>query len=241
MLFLYDGTYEGYLSAVFKAYLMRCESDCMIRRSGSNLILGGYTEVESSLEYSRRVSKKLELYGMDKVLYKAWLTSEDGIEDAILFCINRAIAHGACVLGEKNISFVKWVCDAANRTGTEAHRFQQFVRFMKVSESPAVYVADIEPQYDILPMLGNHFSKRFPSQLFVIRDMRFKKSLVWDTSIWYITEEPEILKLNLRDKSEFGNMWKGYFEVTAIPWRKNKKLQASFVPQRFRRYLTEFN
>lgn len=241
MLFLYDGTYEGYLSAVFKAYLMRCEGDSMIRKKSFGLPLGGYTEVETSLEYSRRVAKKLSQLEMDKVLYKAWLTSEDGIDDAILLCINRGIARGRSVFGEKNISYVKWVCDAADRTGTEAHRFQQFIRFVKVSESPAVYVADIEPGYDILPMLGNHFSKRFPSQLFVIRDQRFKKSLVWDTSMWYITEDPEILAFRLCDKSEFGKMWKGYFDAVAIPWRKNKKLQASFVPQRFRKYLTEFN
>lgn len=241
MLFLYDGTYEGYLSAVFNAYLMRCEGDCMIRRRDFGLPFGGYTEVETSPEYSQRVSKKLRKLEMDKVLYKAWLTAEDGIDDAILLCINRGIIRGCCVFGEKNISYVKWVCDAAGRTGTEVHRFQQFVRFVKASEEPAVYVADIEPAYDILPMLGDHFSKRFPSQLFVIRDKKFKKSLVWDTAAWYITEDPKILAFSVCDMSGFGEMWKGYFNAVAIPWRKNKKLQASFVPLRYRKYLTEFN
>lgn len=241
MLFLYDGTYEGYLSAVFRAYLMRCEGNSMIRKRSFGLPLGGYTDVETSSEQSGRVAVKLAQLEMDKVLYKAWLTSEDGIDDAILLCINRSIERGCSVCGEKNIPYVKWVCDAAGRTGNEAHRFQQFVRFIKASESPAVYVADIEPQYDILPMLGNHFSKRFPSQFFVIRDHRFKKSLVWDKVIWYITEDPDILALQICDNSDFGKMWKGYFEAVAIPWRKNKKLQAAFVPQRFRKYLTEFN
>ena len=241
MLFIYDGTYEGYLSAVFRAYLMRVEGDCMIRKKSFSLPLGRYTEVETSYEYSQRVAKKLLLLGMDKVLYKAWLTSEDGIDDAILLCINRAISCEYCVLNERNIPYVRWVCDAAVRTGAEAHRFMQFVRFVKASETPAVYVADIEPQYYILPMLGNHFSKRFPSQLFIIRDRKFGKSLLWDTSMWYITEDTGILELDVSDKSGFGEMWKGYFEAAAIPWRKNKKLQASFVPQRFRKYLTEFN
>ena len=90
-------------------------------------------------------------------------------------------------------------------------------------------------------MLGDHFSKRFPSQLFVIRDKKFKKSLVWDTAAWYITEDPKILAFSVCDMSGFGEMWKGYFNAVAIPWRKNKKLQASFVPLRYRKYLTEFN
>lgn len=240
--FEYDGSYEGFLSAVFEAYLRACAGDCEIQRTGNlaGLALGGICSVVSDEKRAERVEKKLCSLSCGRVLYKAWLSGEENIENDMLACIRIALERGSAPWGMRTENCVSRVCGAAGRVGTEAHRYLQFVRFACVSEEPPVYAADIEPKYDILPMLGNHFSKRFSSQCFVIRDRSFNQTLVWDMRSWYISSDPELLRIPLHGDSEFQEMWKGYFRAVAIPWRRNKKLQAQFVPQRFRRYLTEF-
>jgi probable DNA metabolism protein len=74
----------------------------------------------------------------------------------------------------------------------------------------------------------------------LIRDRKRSETLVWDTENWHITELPVFMRPALPKDSEFEELWKGYFKTAAIPWRVNKKLQRHFVPQRYRRYLTEF-
>ena len=238
---VYDGTYDGFLSAVFLAYARKIENSAMLYRESGGVPLGECVMVQTDAAHAERVQNRLCKLGISRHAYKAWLTGEDSIDDAVLALIRKAIADGKSPLGDRSVQCVKRVCEASDRVGLEVHRFQQFVRFMKVSEAPPVYVADIEPAYDILPMLGNHFFARFSSQFFIIRDLRFKKSLIWDRERWYISEDRAVLELKLRDRSEFGKLWKGYFDAVAIPWRRNKKLQAQFVPQRFRPHLTEFN
>ncbi|MBR4940384.1 MAG: TIGR03915 family putative DNA repair protein [Clostridia bacterium] len=238
---LYDGTYGGFLTGVFEAYRRGLVADCIIRSRSRGLPLCDCVFVETSDEYSQRVERKLFELDTARTVYKAWLTEEEGIEDDIFDCIRMAVSKNSSPWNDKTKKCVKRVCDAAGRVGFEVHRFQQFVRFSRVSADPEVFVADIDPLYDVLPMLGNHFSKRFSSQYFIIRDVKRQKALVWDMRQWYISYDSRIFDIPCVEDGGFGEMWKGYFNAVAIPWRKNKKLQAQFVPQRYRRYLTEFN
>jgi probable DNA metabolism protein len=203
-------------------------------------------EVENNSEHADRVEKKLKSLDVDETVYKAWLSKEDGIEDCILRYISTALKMRANPSGMLNDTAVKRTVFAARRVSNEAHRYLQFTRFVKVpykkgdGTALSVYVADIEPQYDILHLIAGHFTRRFAGQHFLIRDEAHGQVLIWDTENWCITELPELLKPALPSSGEFEELWRAYFKTVAIPWRANKKLQQQFVPKKYRRYLTEF-
>jgi len=142
------------------------------------------------------------------------------------------------------------VVKAAGRVGNEAHRYLQFVRFVKIApnqpaltdgtETPGLYVADIEPEYDILPKIAGHFARRFQDQRFIIRDKTHAQALVYDTHSCQIVTFPELLDQPLPEDPQFASLWQHYFDSVAIPWRRNLKLQQHFVPLKYRRHMTEF-
>jgi probable DNA metabolism protein len=114
----------------------------------------------------------------------------------------------------------------------------QFVRFVKLSED--MYAADIEPEFDVLKLIGDHFHDRFPLSRFIIRDLRHLRAIVSAPSGWQITSLPAENPPLPRD-GEFENLWRMYFKTIANETRKNLSLQQHFVPLKYRRHLTEFD
>ncbi len=244
MILLYDGTYDGLLCAIFDAYAKKLLGDVSIM-SKTKLSSTPFCEIcvaENDSGHADRVEKKLKNLGADMTVYQAWLSEEEGIEDCILKFIGIALNTGRNPSDRLYDADVKRVVFAARRVSGEAHRYLQFTRFVKASGQegePPIYVADIEPLYDILVLIAEHFTKRFADQRFLIRDRARSEALVWDTQRWQIIELPEYAR-GIPADSEFETLWRDYFKTIAIPWRVNKKLQRQFIPERYRRYLTEF-
>ena len=70
-----------------------------------------------------------------------------------------------------NDTAVKRTVFAARRVSNRAHRYLQFTRFVKChikgdGTALSVYVADIEPQYDILHLIAGHFTGDLPANIF---------------------------------------------------------------------------
>ena len=235
------GGFDGFLTAVFEAYRRGIETDCAIRRAGGGAVmtLGPSEEISPDPVRAGRVERKLKALGMVRTLSLAWLSGEE-LEDEMLACVVRGIREGRAPWADRSSRPVGRVTAAADRVRLEAHRYVEFLRFRRVFEDPPVYLSDIEPLYDILPLIAGHFTRRFPSQLFLIREQGFGRTLVWDGREAVISDDPALFRLSAEDRGDAAGMWRAYFESVAIPWRKNKKLQAHFVPLRFRGRLTEF-
>ena len=252
MVFLYDGSYEGFLSAVFDAYAVRTADGALIRPVSDDMTfpLEDWRDVCCSAEKAERVTRKLRALDIAETVYDAWLSRDADIENNLLGVIALAIREGRSPMDRQYIDRVRAVTGAARRVRTEAHRFLQFVRFVKVEnrrpaltdgkEPPGLYVADIEPEYDILPRLAGHFSRRFQDQRFIIRDKVRNQALVYDTERCRIVTFPEIMAPPLPGDAQFERLWRRYFDSVAIPWRKNLKLQQHFIPKKYRRNMTEF-
>ena len=169
MVFLYDGSYEGFLSAVFDAYAVRTADGALIRPVSDDMTfpLEDWRDVCCSAEKAERVTRKLRALDIAETVYDAWLSRDADIENNLLGVIALAIREGRSPMDRQYIDRVRAVTGAARRVRTEAHRFLQFVRFVKVEnrrpaltdgkEPPGLYVADIEPEYDILPRLAGAF------------------------------------------------------------------------------------
>jgi probable DNA metabolism protein len=171
-------------------------------------------------------------------VYRAWLSGLPDIDDDILHALKLGFSSGKNPMGMRYERCVARVEDADGRVGTEAYRYYCFVRF--VSAGRDLFIADIEPAFDILPLIGQHFHARYQSQRFLIRDLSRKRAVVSDVTGWHIAELSGEGLSPVRKDGRYEHMWERYFAAIANQSRKNPRLQQKFVPLRYRKFMTEF-
>ena len=124
------------------------------------------------------------------------------------------------------------------KINVEAERMRQFVRF-SVMQGDILY-ARIEPDHDVLELIGDHFSDRFRNDPFLIHDVRRGKAMAGYQGKWYITSFAENdVPEESEEEKEYQDLWQKYFDHIAIKERKNSNCQRNFMPLRYRKHLTE--
>ena len=240
----YQPTWEGFLSAVFDAFdHERKGTACSIRCSSrsAETSLFPVEEAEADPVKAGRVERGMARLAPDlaETVYMAWLSEIEGAEDDILAFLKYAFAKNADPRADLVHPAVKAVEKAQRKTAWERQRMLQFVRFVSAPEG--IYVSDIEPDCNVLALIGTHFHNRFNDQRFLIRDLKRRLILVSDGACWFIRElSPNEEIPALPEDGAFEDLWRGYFHAISNPARQNLKLQQKFVPLKYREHLTEF-
>ena len=223
ILLVYDGTLDGFLSAIFHGFTLKSQSYDIVTEGEANGFLPGLFEqrqVESDLSLSNRVytaiRNKLSPETYTHV-YRAWLSRQTGMELEICRFLKLAFHLGRDISDMLQNPVVHRVVMTSRTVGGEAHRMLGLLRF---HEQRGVYVADIRPDYDILPLIASHFTERFGSQPFVIRDRRYGQALVHCQEKTAIVPMEEFTPLEETEDS-FEQMWKRYYKALTIEERKN--------------------
>jgi len=268
MYYLYDGSFEGFLSAI--TYLMRDKKDLSSFKTRiwgiakencePSLLPGIKTEIMPNIlnEFGNYLTRN---FGGEilKTLYHSFLSGEPGIEDNIVryILLARKIKSDPCDRLYEDC--VKKVIRASQKTRRELHRYMGLLRFQKIKNpekeipehnvtheisnilSPDIYIAAFEPECDILNVVAEHFTSRLGTQFFIIIDKNR------DTCAIHIPGEDLVLKTidksmqsKLAYDSSFENLWREYFKVISIKERENKNLQRGNLPLKYRKYMTEF-
>jgi len=239
---VYDGSYDGFLSAVFAAFAGKGREVTLCNRMLTEPPALFDTKVIcTDREKVRRVVAGMARLGseVEDTLYRAWLSELPGTDDDILECLKIGFAEKKDPTPMRYHECVRRVTDCAHRVGFEAHRFLGYIRFRVLSDS--FLVSDIEPDHNILPLIGNHFHQRFGSQKLIIRDLKRRRAVVSDPRGWYVAELTEAELAPLTGGDRYEELWKSYFIHIANQQRKNLKLQQHFVPKKYRAHITEFH
>ncbi|MCL2084322.1 MAG: TIGR03915 family putative DNA repair protein [Oscillospiraceae bacterium] len=238
---VYDGTWEGLLSAVFDAYAL--SGAVIVSSKNTQPSMFGACAVKTDEEKARRLIKGMSRLNADMpaFVYRGFLAEWDGYEDALLASLRLGFDMGADPFTQRQHPFVHRVCAAERRAGGEAHRIMGLARFAEVRTGRGViYAGDIAPDCNVLPLIGGHFHGRFTDQRMILRDVRRRTALVSDPDSWWITELGGAELETLPDAGGYEAMWRGYFKAMAQKERANHKLQRRFVPLKYRRHLPEF-
>ena len=247
---LYDGSFEGLLTAFFEVYEYKIAEPCICKEGNtSSSLFGNIHQVNFNEEKSRRVLEKLKEKLSAKSfskLYTAYLFEQKDIENVMFRFVQYVLTNKQPV--ENNLSHpdVLMIHQTDKKVHREKHRMEAFVRFQCTKDK--LYYAIIQPDYNVLPLIKKHFEKRYANQRWLIYDSQRKYGLYYDlekteeVSMSFETDlnNASALKEILDEKEElYQTLWQQYFQSVNIKARKNMKLHIQHMPKRYWKYLVE--
>jgi probable DNA metabolism protein len=250
-LFIYDKTFEGFLTAVFDSYEKKIVPDKILGREYRQTCLFAESQdVVTDEPKANRVWKGLHKRLSDeacKMLSVVYLSELPDIEMLLYRYIQKALESKSSIENNFGDPTVMEVLQIFRKVTRETERVRQFVRFQKTADN--IYFAGFDPQYNVLALTIRHFEARFADQPWIIYDTRRKFGYYYDlTSVSEIHFGdshigPVTGKLDesvlASDEKLFQSLWKNYFEHIAIKERKNLALHKKLLPKRFWKYLPE--
>jgi probable DNA metabolism protein len=245
---VYDGTFEGLLTAVFEVYERKLVNVNLQKEERYTNAL--FTEVITVITDNFKANRvlnglkiKLSNMGLQR-LYAAHLADIDGEDNVLLGYIRYVFDAGQNIEEDYGNKYVLRVSEIVRMMRRERHRMEAFIRFQKLKDG--TFYAGIEPDFNVLPLLIKHFRNRYADQRWIIYDIRRKYGVSYDLhDTEYITldfndvKPGNVISAYNEEEELYQVLWQNYFKSVNIPARKNTKLHLMHVPKRYWKHLTE--
>ena len=250
LVFRYDKSFDGLLSALFDAYSMRAFPEALI---GPGEPEPFFTErvhdVATDEAHAGRVWRGLErrLTARTRSMFVyAWHGEQPQGDLLMLRCLRRVFDEGGGVVADQADPDMKSLFQLALKVSHERERLKQFVRLQKAADG--TYFAAVTPELDALPLAVDYFTDRFADQRWLIYDRRRDCGYYYDghTARCVTLEDDRGMIADkladewlAEDERQFQLLWKNYFRALAIPRRINERQQRRMMPRRYWKHLTE--
>ncbi len=246
---IYDGSFNGFLTTVFKAFEEKFPiSDIQTNGVCQNGLFSETETVFTQMDKAKRVWNGIQSKSNAAIknVYFAYLSGQKGIELVLYRYIRKLFSKAGPKTTDFSDELILKISQLANSVRREKHRMEAFVRFQRTQDG--IYFANIEPDFDVLPLISKHFRSRYADQEWIIYDVKRKYGL------HYNLESVEIISLDLKEvyansmlkkdifagnEYAYQELWNDYFKSTNIKSRINPKLHAQHVPKRYWKYLSE--
>jgi len=166
----YDGTFKGLLCCVFESYEKKEIPHFINSPFSDQLSLMEEKCIETDINHAERVYSSLrKKFNNNIVLFieHAFFTFHPGKDLLILKFIRLAYRYGNDVINMLTADIVSELCKAVKNLEREAHLFKGFIRF---TDYNGVLISEIEPKNNVLYLISDHFTNRFPNENFMIYD-----------------------------------------------------------------------
>lgn len=242
MTWVYDGSFEGFLSSVARSYTDRQIPRTLVPKYAPITLFDTPTLVETDVLSAEKLSNAMQRHFDHEIrqrIMQAFLCDDSAVERELLLYIRLGFKSKEHV---KNLTHpvVYAVEQYQKRVLTTMHKMFAFTRF-EVLEEGTLY-ARIEPPRNVLPLLGAHFVRRLGQERFIIHD------LMRETALLHRDGTMELRRVHAfdtptvsDDEEKFQRLWRTFFDKIAIESRYNPSLQRQFVPLKYRQWMTEFN
>ncbi|CCO07492.1 TIGR03915 family putative DNA repair protein [Desulforamulus hydrothermalis] len=242
--YLYDGTFEGLLTAVYEAYYRREKPSYIITKDQyeANLFSRPVTiisDYEKFYKVYRAIEEKISPQALRQVYY-VFLSDLKDAATLIYHYLQLGWQVGADVDSHLFREPVRKMLAVYRQVCQERHRLLGLLRFRLLAED--IYLASCEPDHNIVSLLAPHFARRMADQNWIIHDQKRSLAAVYNRREWFIaslnfSEQP----VYGADEEMYQQLWKQYFAGTAIADRQNLRLQRQFMPVRYWKHLIEKN
>ena len=242
VILLYDGTFEGLMTAVFDSYAFHPAPEGVAQVQRCQQLLGReYREIMTDNEKADRVIAGVRrAMGTDAYtkVWRAFLSCDDGKGDAIYRYIRLGMRIGRRILLRLTDERVMKLDGIDRLVGREAGLLIEFVRFAEMEGG--VYYGEITPDNDVLPLIMPHFAERFHIQPFILHDKSRRQAGVFDTREWVLTStEGMQLPDYAQGEREYRRMWKAFYNTIAIKERINPSLRRNHMPKKYWKNMLE--
>ncbi len=252
LVFRYDKSFEGLLTAIFDAYTRRTFPEQLIGPGEplpmfASELFDVLTDTQKAERVWRGLGKKLRREGCN-LLTHVWLSETAGCDDLLLRYIRKVFDSSGDVSTDFADRDILEARNIALKVSREAEHLRQFVRFRKAADG--TFYAPVSPIYNALPLAIPYFRDRFADQRWLIYDLKRQYGYYYDgqkaREIAFADGETppgdELTEEQMdADERQFQTLWKAYFDSMAIQERINPQLQRRQMPRRFWKYLPEFN
>lgn len=183
MEYRYDGSYEGLLSCIFRIYQDKTSPLAINAEPDSQPALFDATiSSDTNEEWASRVACGIDsrTNGRASVLvYNIFLSELPQREMLIYHLIREIIQKGdESILENYANPHVLRAAKIEKMMHREVHRMHAFVRFQK--SRTGLFYAAIDPDFNVLPLIGDHFERRYADQPWLILDTRRHYGLHYD-------------------------------------------------------------
>lgn len=239
---IYDGTFEGLLTVIKELFSNRGEKgEILAARNRRPVLFYEDRQVETDFLQAELMLKEIK----DRIspaalrhIFYAYLSEEKEAGNKIYRYLKKGFTLGRQVDYNVADADVAAVHALSMRVGREKHRLMGLARFRLLKGD--IYYAPLEPDCDVLVLLAPHFRKRLPEENWIIHDLKREKAVLYNKKEWLISAlKAGVKPEKAAEEKQFQLLWKKYFRSIAIKERKNLRLQASFMPKKYWRYLVE--
>ena len=237
MLYLFDGTKQGFLTAFIKGYL---DEDAVLSSKRVQLRIGeGQVCVETDFSLAEKAENRLLSFdrtSMDDL--DILLRSGMADNEQVAFLYLRLLAKCKMPVGKRLAETeVFRAVEYMKKVRFEIHRFHGFIRFMETA-SGALY-APFSPDNDSCDLLAPYFRGRFPQFPFVLHDVKRKKAAIYDGNAIFTAPLTEAQVVLSAGEEEWQTLWKKYYTAVNIPSRERFNQMKGYMPKRYWKFLPE--
>lgn len=246
---IYDGSFNGFLTAIFIAYEEKISIvDIQHNKKAQNGLFSETETIFTNVEKAKRVWNGIRSKSNRAIndIYFAFLSETEGVEMLCYHYIKKIMASTNKKEADFSDETVLYISQLARKVGREKHRMEAFIRFQLTKDD--IYFANIEPDFDVLPLISKHFRNRYADQQWLIYDVKRGYGIFYNlNSVELISLDLSEVHFNRTRKSKsftnteynYQELWNNYFQSTTIKSRINKKLHTQHIPKRYWKYLSE--
>lgn len=249
--YLYDGSLEGLLSAVFETYISKEKPEDIFNPETLNPRLGQHVKsIPTNINHATRIQSgirdKCSKYTYRCIL-KASLSSNPQAPNAVCDFIHYAMSskHPHKAINDISDPHVEKLFQINRTINKECEFMRQFARFEHIKEpNRNFWFAKINPKDNVIPLIMDHFVERFNIQPFIIYDENHNFAGFYDGNQWTLikpenTDELKNLKGENEEEAVIQDAWRRFYKALSVDERYNPELRRQFMPKRFWKNLTE--
>jgi probable DNA metabolism protein len=246
---LYDGTFDGFLSCVFDMYWQR-KMDIRIRKEQEH-IRGAFEDVifmPTIIANAERVWAGLnKKVSPDKLqhFFSCYLSELPAEEDNMVGYLRYVLGKQDTTPVDERNFYITHAGELAKKVGREKHRIESLVSFQLTKNN--IYYAVVSPEYNVLPLITSHFKEHYPDQYWLIYDKRRR------FGIYYNLQQVDTIRLQFNGNYEeryhhtgntwepeeafYQQIWKACNEGLPVGTGVNQRLQMQHMPRRYWKYI----
>lgn len=241
MTLIYDKSFEGFLTLVYKVYYEKLKPTKILRSKPNELFMDELIFINNdevlSLKVLNALKTKFSKQNFQRILNIFMCDSKDFELDLLNYIILGFKEQKQ--LQNINNTAIFNILNIEKELFRHIHKMEGFLRFEELDDG--TLYAKMQTKFNVAYFLGKHFFKRLNNQKYIIHDINRKIAFIKNDDFIGIQniasyEEPKLSE----HEEKFKKLWSQFFKSVSIESRKNDRCQKNQVPLLYRTFMSEF-